>query len=131
MIEQRNGIGIKALGDKYYKQPEYSDRFFKSAGDGLVVGSGFVRGSYEKTIPLGTVDYEVFMAENPRAARRKSYAELEKERAQAASEADATGLVSWERDNLKEVLGEENFYEPSDSDEEDEKAGGDGDKAEG
>lgn len=56
---------------------------------------------------------------------------MQKESAQAASEADATGLVGWERGNLKEVLGEENFEEPSDSDEEDEKAGGEGGEEQG
>jgi len=26
--EQRNGIGCASLGDKYYKYPEYSKRFY-------------------------------------------------------------------------------------------------------
>jgi hypothetical protein len=28
LLEQRNGIGAKSLGDKYYKSPDYSVRFF-------------------------------------------------------------------------------------------------------
>ena len=35
--EQRNFLPYTALGDKYYKNPEYSDNFFREGG--LVAGS--------------------------------------------------------------------------------------------
>merc|ERR1719478_1423015 len=39
--EMRNGIGIKVYGDKPYKHPEYSDKFYQMGE--LIIGSGFHR----------------------------------------------------------------------------------------
>ena len=37
LYDQRNGLPIKALGDKIYKHPDYTPGFFKEGG--LVAGS--------------------------------------------------------------------------------------------
>lgn len=47
--DQRSGIGCKCYGDKAYKHPEYSDRFYQMGN--LVVGSGFARGHFKQTEP--------------------------------------------------------------------------------
>ncbi|CAD7953180.1 unnamed protein product [Amoebophrya sp. A25] len=132
LLEQRNGVGVASLGDKYYKYPEYSDRFFRgidSCGYArigrtaeLIPGSGFVRGSYQKTIPRMTTNWQAFAAEcYPDSCRRKTFAQLEAEAAQAEAENSVTQLTkTWEKKELK--FGDPNYEEPSDSD--DEQGGG-------
>merc|ERR1712086_394447 len=112
LADMRNGIGIRALGDKCYKHPEYSDNFFY--GNELIIGSGFVRGSYPKT--KSRHNMEMDMAEfNKNAARSKPkpFHVLEAQRKQYRFEAAVSGLVDWERTVLKEEFPE--YQEPSDS----------------
>jgi hypothetical protein len=47
VLSQRNGIGVKIMGDKAYRHPEYADNFYKMGN--LQVGSGFVRGTFKRT----------------------------------------------------------------------------------
>eukprot|EP00392_Amoebophrya_sp_AT5.2_P013925 g14058.t1 len=120
LLEQRNGIPCQALGDKYYKYPEYSDRFYKgltaSTTAELIPGSGFVRGSYQKTIPRMTTNWEAFGAECfPESCRRKTFAQLEAEAAQKMAEDSVVELTTtWEKKELK--FGDPNYEEPSDDD---------------
>lgn len=46
LLEQRNGIGVRSLGDKCYRHPEYDQRFYHEGG--LVAGSSFLRGTRPK-----------------------------------------------------------------------------------
>ncbi|CAD7923868.1 unnamed protein product [Amoebophrya sp. A120] len=122
LTEQRNGIPCASLGDKYYKFPEYSDKFFHglsaSTTAELICGSGFVRGSYQKTIPRMTTNWEAFAAEcYPESCRRKPFAQLEKEREQKEAEDSVEVLhKTWEKKELK--FGDPKYVEPSDSEDE-------------
>merc|ERR1712216_283901 len=115
MGEQRNGIGCKSSGDKQYKYPEYSHRFFHEGN--LTVGSGFTRGSYDKTIARNSTAWEAFGAEHPNAVQRKTYRQLQAEAQQKQAEDSVVDLLSWEREELKAEPGA-NYEEPSDTDSE-------------
>merc|ERR1712061_965966 len=100
------------MGDKIYKFPEYSDHFFYN--NELIIGSGFVRGSYPKTKSRQStsMDPSILLNKGP---KRKTYAELEDMRKQARYESAVGGLVDWERTVLVEELPD--YKEPSDSEE--------------
>jgi hypothetical protein len=110
----RNGIGCKIHGDKPYKHPEFSDRFFKLGN--LVVGSGFHRGSYKKTVPRNSTDVNLVTLPK-RDGPVKSYEEKEAEMLMNESRMEVKELtMNWERGVLKEA--DAKYEEPSDSEDE-------------
>lgn len=114
LIGQRNGIGVKVQGDKAYKHPEYSDRFFKLGN--LVVGSGFVRGSYKKTEPRNATSVHLVPMQR-RDGPVKSFEEKEREMLMMESRMEVEELtLKWEKGVLKE--SDAKYEEPSDSEDE-------------
>merc|ERR1712093_395960 len=91
MEAQRNGISCSSLGDKYYKHPEYSERFFHPGG--CAVGSTFVRGSMPKTVARNSTAWKAFAAENPDAVKHKTYVELQKEKRERDSQFEVRSLT--------------------------------------
>jgi len=110
----RNGIGCKGQGDKAYKHPEYSERFFKLGN--IVVGSGFVRGSYKKSEPRNSTSVHLVPMQR-RDGPVKSFEEKEREMLMMESRMEVEELtLKWERGVLKE--SDAKYEEPSDSEDE-------------
>lgn len=115
--DQRNGIGCKAHGDKAYKHPEYSDKFFKVGN--LVVGSSFHRGHYKKTEPRNATSVQLAVVER-RPGPVKTFEEKQQEDLAWEARTEVEELTrKWEHSVLKTVDGK--YEAPSDS--EDEAAG--------
>lgn len=111
MLEMRSGIGCKAYGDKAYKHPEYSDRFFKDGQ--LIVGAGFHRGHYKKTQPRNAT--QVVLVEVSRKEGAKTFEQREAEMAAFEARSEVEELTrQWERKVLK-TTDAAKYEEPSDS----------------
>jgi hypothetical protein len=111
---QRNGIGCKIQGDKAYKHPEYSDRFFKVGS--LVVGSGFVRGNYKKTEARNSTSVHLVPMQR-RDGPVKSFEEKERDMLALEARMEVEELtIKWEKGVLKE--SDAQYEEPSDSEDE-------------
>lgn len=114
LLDCRSGIGIKAYGDKAYKHPEYSDRFFKFGE--LVVGSGFHRGHYQKTQPRNAMSVQ--LVEVVRKEGAKTFEEKQQEMLAFEARTEVEELTrKWERSVLK-TTDAAKFDEPSDSEDE-------------
>merc|ERR1719223_183622 len=114
ILDCRGGIGIKAYGDKAYKHPEYSDRFFK-LGE-LVVGSGFHRGHYQKTQPRNSMSVQ--LVEVVRKEGAKTFEEKQQEMLAHEARTEVEELTrKWERSVLK-TTDAAKYEEPSDSEDE-------------
>merc|ERR1711865_1346837 len=112
--EMRSGIDCKAYGDKAYKHPEYSDRFFKMGQ--LVVGAGFTRGHYKKTEPRNAISVQ--LAEVVRKEGAMTFDERQAMMAADEARAGVEGLTrNWERSVLKTTPAAA-YDEPSDSENE-------------
>jgi len=112
--EMRHGIGCKAYGDKAYKHPEYSDRFFKMGQ--LVVGAGFQRGHYKRTIPRNETDFQLAQAE--RKVGALTFEEKEKQEAAFEARTEVEELTrQWEKNVLRTAKSAA-YEPPSDSDDE-------------
>lgn len=99
LLQQRNGIGCKVAGDKAYKHPEYSDRFFKVGN--LVVGSGFARGDYKRTEPRNSTSLHVVKVVK-RDGPVKSYEEKQAEMFMDEARMEVEELtLKWEGDILR------------------------------
>lgn len=112
--DQRNGIGCKCYGDKAYKHPEYSDKFFQNGQ--LVVGAGFYRGHFKKTEPRNATS--VVLVEVPRKEGAMTFEErvAMEEREQVNKEVEEL-TQKWERHVLK-TTDAAKYEEPSDSEDE-------------
>jgi len=114
MREARNGIGCKTYGDKAYKHPEFSDRFFQ-LGE-LVIGSGFHRGHYQKTQPRNATSVQLVEVQRKEGA--KTFEEKQQEMLADEARAEVEELTrKWERNVLK-TTGAAKYEEPSDSEDE-------------
>lgn len=114
MLDMRNGIGCRVHGEKAYKHPEYSDKFFQ-AGE-LIVGAGFHRGHYKKTQPRNATSVQLV------EVQRKEGAMTFEEREQMMMAYEARTEVeeltrNWERSVLK-TTDAAKYEEPSDSEDE-------------
>lgn len=127
MHTQRNGIGVKSLGDKAYRHPEYMSGFAQAGG--LIIGSTFARGHHKKTEARNAVTLHIGAPDGARRVR--SYAELQQEREALEAMAEVedltradpggtrhkgTPFMHWEASVLKENLPA--YVEPLDSDDE-------------
>jgi len=112
--ESRHGIGCKAYGDKAYKHPEYSDRFFKDGQ--LVVGSGFTRGHYKKTIPRNETDFQLAPVQRKVGALTFEERQAQMDASEARSEVEEL-TRRWERSVLTTTKTAA-YEEPSDSEDE-------------
>jgi hypothetical protein len=91
--DKRNELGLKSLGDKAYKFPEYCDRFFKEGG--LIAGSS-IRARQVKTLVVKASDQ---VQNRPKGTTWKEKCrkdELDEE------EAAVKSLFAWEQTSLKE-----------------------------
>lgn len=114
ILDRRNGIGVKVMGDKGYKHPEFSDRFFQMGN--IVVGSGFYRGHYKKTMPRNAT--EVQLVEVQRNPDAKTFEEREQELLAYEARTEVEELTrNWEKSVLKTTQAA-NYQEPSDSEDE-------------
>lgn len=114
LYDMRNGIGCKVQGDKGYKHPEYSERFYK-IGE-TVVGSSFSRGHYKKTLPRNAT--QVQLAEVQRKEGAKTFEERERDMLAFEAEEEVKELTrNWERSVLK-TTDAAKYEEPSDSEDE-------------
>lgn len=112
--EMRSGIGCKAYGDKAYKHPEYSDKFFKMGQ--LVVGSGFTRGHYKKTEPRNAISVQ--LAEVVRKEGAMTFEEKQAQMLAYEARSEVEELTrNWERSVLKTTPAAA-YDEPSDSENE-------------
>lgn len=114
VLDSRNGIGVKVLGDKGYKHPEFSDRFFQ-IGE-LVIGSSGLRGHYKKTIPRNATSVQ--LVEVPRKPGAKTFEERQAEDLMTQHRTEVEELHrNWEKSVLKTTQAA-NYQEPSDSEDE-------------
>lgn len=91
--DQRSGIGCKSYGDKAYKHPEYSDRFYQMGQ--LVVGAGFARGHFKKTEPRNAM--ALVPVEVERKVGAMTFEEKEAKELKELSELEAEELTKkWE-----------------------------------
>eukprot|EP00929_Paragymnodinium_shiwhaense_P120476 TRINITY_DN92426_c0_g1_i1.p1 TRINITY_DN92426_c0_g1~~TRINITY_DN92426_c0_g1_i1.p1 ORF type:complete len:318 (-),score=64.34 TRINITY_DN92426_c0_g1_i1:205-1158(-) len=88
LINQRNGIACRALGDKSYRHPEYIPKFFHAGG--LIVGATFQRGSYPKTEARNATNIKI---EERTAGPMKSYKEKQAELQMAEAVSEVAGLT--------------------------------------
>jgi len=117
MREARNGIGCKAHGDKAYKHPEYSDKFYQVGN--LVVGAGFHRGHFKRTEPRNATS--LVLADVQRKEGAKTFDEKQADMLAYEARTEVEELTrQWERQVLKTTAAAQ-YEEPSDS--EDEAAG--------
>merc|ERR1712046_15789 len=114
LLDCRNGIGCKVHGDKAYKHPEYSDKFFK-IGE-LVVGSGFQRGHYKKTLPRNATSVQLVEVQRKEGAKTFEEKQQEMLAFEARTEVEELTL-KWERSVLK-TTDAAKYEEPSDSEDE-------------
>lgn len=114
MLDCRNGIGCKVLGEKAYKHPEYSDRFFQ-IGE-LVIGSGFHRGHYQKTQPRNATSVQLVPMQRKEGAKTFEERQAEMLAFEARSEVEEL-TRNWERSVLK-TTDAAKYEEPSDSEDE-------------
>eukprot|EP00438_Fugacium_kawagutii_P014077 Skav208071 [mRNA] locus=scaffold2107:26212:36931:- [translate_table: standard] len=113
MMQRRNLIDCRCLGDKYYRHPEYAPGFFKAGG--LVTGSSFHRGMHKKTVPRNCMSM-LFMAEGEGRRMSKSYQEKQAEREVLDAQFEVEALTkSWEHHTLKEC---DKAYQAVDSEDE-------------
>jgi hypothetical protein len=111
---QRNGVDCKSLGDKAYKHPEYSDKFFQAGN--LIIGAGFHRGHYKKTEPRNAISVQLV----PMIRKEGAMTFEEREALMLATEAreEVEELTrKWERSVLKTTSSAQ-YEEPSDSEDE-------------
>lgn len=114
LLDMRNGIGCRVHGEKGYKHPEYSERFYQIGG--LVVGSGFARGHYEKTLPRNAT--EVVLVQSQRKEGAKTFDERQAEMLAEEARTEVEELTrKWERSVLK-TTDMAKYEEPSDSEDE-------------
>lgn len=114
VLDRRNGIGVKVQGDKGYKHPEFSDRFFQTGE--IIVGSSFHRGHYKKTLPRNATCVQLAQVQ------RKEGAMTFEERTQMMQAYEARTEVeeltrNWEKDVLN-ICAAAKYDEPSDSEDE-------------
>ncbi|CAK9104436.1 unnamed protein product [Durusdinium trenchii] len=113
MMLQRNLIDCHALGDKYYRHPEYAPGFYKAGG--LITGSSFHRGMHKKTQPRNGMSV-VLLTEGTRRAS-KTYLEMLAEREATDAKSEVQALTNeWENQTLKEI--DKTYQEPLDSEDE-------------
>lgn len=112
--DMRSGIGCKSYGDKAYKHPEYSDRFFQMGN--LITGAGFARGHFKRTEPRNATS--VVLVEVQRKEGALTFAEKEEQMLATEARTEVEELTqNWERNVLK-TTGAANYEEPSDSEDE-------------
>jgi len=112
LASQRNGLPARSLGDKAYRHPDYVPGFHATGG--LIVGSGFVRGSFARTVPRNAESVQ--LAFDTTRKHVKSYKEKCMEKQLAAAQSEVQALTrSWEASKLTEW--EESKYEDPESDE--------------
>lgn len=98
--DQRNLIGVKSLGDKKYKFPEYASDFYKEGG--LIPGSTITNRTTKK--PLGKPIKE---SEKSRGTKWTDRVKMEEKNEE---EEAVKGLFEWEQTSLKE--GNPNWRDP-------------------
>lgn len=112
--DARNGIGCKVHGDKAYKHPEYSDRFYQVGEH--IVGSSFHRGNYKKTLPRNATSVQLVEVQRKEGA--KTFEERQQELLIDEARAEVEELTrKWERSVLK-TTDAAKYEEPSDSEDE-------------
>lgn len=110
---QRNGITCRSLGDKCYRNPEYSMGFYK-AGE-IIVGSSFHRGMHSRTEPRNSTNIQLVIDSSKPPV--KSYIEKLREQEVFEAQSEVVELTrQWERGTLKEC--DLTYAEPVDSDDE-------------
>lgn len=79
LLEQRNGIEAKSLGDKSYRHPDYAKRFFHDRA--LVPGSSFARGHHKphESRSSNSVNLVLNKDVKPLTSYREKMAEHERE----------------------------------------------------
>jgi len=112
--EMRHGIDCKAYGDKAYKHPEYSDKFFQVGQ--LVVGAGFHRGHYKKTEPRNATSVQLVEVKRKEGAMTFEEREAQMLAYEARTEVEEL-TRNWERSVLKDTKSAA-YEEPSDSENE-------------
>lgn len=109
---QRNGFSCKSLGDKAYKHPEYSDKFFHTGN--IIVGSGFHRGHFKKTEPRNATSVQLVTMER-KGGPAKSFEEKQREKLVFEARMEVEELtVDWEKEVLKQTADAKYEYEDSD-----------------
>jgi len=93
MEEKRNQYGVKSLGDKSYKFPEYSDKFFKEGG--LIAGSS-IQARKVQTLIVKASDQVQNRAKGTTWKEKCRKDELDDE------ESAVKSLSVWEQTTLKE-----------------------------
>jgi hypothetical protein len=112
--DQRNGIGCKTHGDKAYKHPEYSDKFYKVGS--LVVGSSFHRGHYKKTEPRNATSVQLVEVER-RGGPVMTFEEKQQKEMMDDARMEVEELtMNWENSVLKTL--DAKYEAPSDSEDE-------------
>jgi len=93
--EQRNNLGLKSLGDKIYKYPEYASRFYHERG--LIPGSSNTFKETKKTIRKTLAE----QTNNKSTGMKwKDRVKLEEK---AEEEKAVLSLFDWEKTTLKEA----------------------------
>eukprot|EP00933_Yihiella_yeosuensis_P075188 TRINITY_DN84424_c0_g1_i1.p1 TRINITY_DN84424_c0_g1~~TRINITY_DN84424_c0_g1_i1.p1 ORF type:complete len:313 (+),score=47.82 TRINITY_DN84424_c0_g1_i1:37-939(+) len=120
LLSQRNGIGVRSMGDKAYRHPEYMNGFHKAGN--LIVGSSFHRGMHAKTVPRNSTSINIVIDTSKPPV--KSYMEKLREREVLEAQAEVEELTrNWEKGTLRESKGlecDKSYTDPIDSDSEDE-----------
>merc|ERR1712014_361531 len=97
-----------------YKHPEYSGDFYK-IGE-LVVGSGFQRGHYKKTLPRNATSVQLVEVQRKPGAKTFEQRQQELEAYETRTEVEEL-TRNWEKSVLKTTQAA-NYQEPSDSEDE-------------
>jgi len=101
--DQRNGLGVKSLGDKNYRHPEYDNNFFKIGG--LVVGSTFQRGHFKKTEPKNNASVQLVAPTSSMGGRKLNYKERREEELRQRVNEEVEDLHrQWEHKTLKNFM---------------------------
>jgi hypothetical protein len=93
--DQRNAVGVRSLGDKAYKNPEYAPRFYYEGG--LVPGSTNSFKTTKKSLVKPKTEQEKNKLTGTKWTDRVRQEELEEE------EKAVKSLFDWEQNTLKEA----------------------------
>jgi len=99
LSDRRNGLPLRALGDKNFKFPDYKTNFFK---EGQLIPGQNIKWR-PKTIPrkAGTMFEN---AKLPKQGLMKTYKQREAEQIKDLEKEAVAGLDAWEKDILEEYL---------------------------
>jgi hypothetical protein len=97
----RNGLSVRALGDKSYKKVDNASEFYK--GGGLIVGSTAVK-RYPHQSKIGASDFATVVSYDSLNPNRNKWKDTVKRWMLTEEQSDVKDLVGWERHTLKETV---------------------------